>query len=748
MPLLANTAVIYAQDPIIVTAAVPAQASDYQLAFESLTQGTQFSQDSVITYQITYGSYLTYNSAITLQAQWGLGTIAGNATPTVEVLNYVVGSAGQANGASPVVDTVNRTITWTIPAFSPQTDKIVSFSLRTTSAYTGSEFVDFSVAARLMGPGVVLPDETVAQSYKYRSSTSSSGSSSTSSSTATPSPSFTATPIPTSRPLTKPVTFSDITITGITQSQTTFTVTTNTPTGLTFAYGLTPQLLNQSTTSSSVTTQHELTVDNLTPNTQYYGRFTAKDAKGNRAISEIITFKTAQISEIPVVAAHSVIVESYSTVFRSTDNQMGTAIIPKNFPYTVKFALQNPQPIKQVKLFITKNNQILEEQGVSTAGGNTFTASFVAPQNLDSFTIEAEIADFKGNITRVPVILLKVVSPLSVYDTAGKPVEKAYILLSRYNEHLKVYQRLGGKTVTSLANGIVPVVLTPGTYKVETKALQYNSHSQEFTVNAPSSGIYPTIILEKAPFSFTGFIDYHSNTIKDLAQEIYIYVYGIVNSTRYFNLMQLYIMALLPLAALLAFTLKTHISIVALPSYIAYLIAQQVNPALNNQFITGYITDLDTEKPLPSVTLLLINTGTNSVLAKTKTNAFGHFVLPKSTESAYKLAIYKKRFDTQPFLEYSQAAFLMGPLHIAMKRNTTEHKSVYEAVAFTLSSAVGSLFETLLLFSLLFEFLFAKNFGVVQTTPYIAITCFTLMIWLLYLNHQRQHTRYQTAYQH
>ncbi len=123
-----------------ITATVAAQESDYYTLLEQTTSGSQFSQDSTINYKITYGTHINSLQSFTLQASWSRGSFADPGVPAVDVLDYVTGTATKAyNQTSPIIDLVNRTISWTIADFpANSSNQTVTFSLKTTGQYTGS----------------------------------------------------------------------------------------------------------------------------------------------------------------------------------------------------------------------------------------------------------------------------------------------------------------------------------------------------------------------------------------------------------------------------------------------------------------------------------------------------------------------------------------------------------------------------------------------------------------------------------
>lgn len=162
------------QNNLSVTATVPAQAGDFVTITElSDPTNANFPQDTTLTYQITYGTTLSNSVNFTLVANWSLGTISGSGSPTVEIVDYVVGSATSGYGsATPVIDPVNRTITWTINSFPANTtNQTVTFKLATNNNYTGTAAVDFDISSLIQGPGVNSATSTITSTYQAQTIT-------------------------------------------------------------------------------------------------------------------------------------------------------------------------------------------------------------------------------------------------------------------------------------------------------------------------------------------------------------------------------------------------------------------------------------------------------------------------------------------------------------------------------------------------------------------------------------------------
>jgi hypothetical protein len=103
-------------------------------------------------------------------------------------LDYVVGSATTAYGETqPVIDTVNRTVTWTVSSFPGQlTNQAVSFHLKTNLNYTASQVVSFTIGAYLSDSETTITATDINRNYQYNPS----GITPTTTPTPTPTPAY------------------------------------------------------------------------------------------------------------------------------------------------------------------------------------------------------------------------------------------------------------------------------------------------------------------------------------------------------------------------------------------------------------------------------------------------------------------------------------------------------------------------------------------------------------------------------
>ena len=158
-------------ETIQIFATVAADAFDFQLELDGPEQPGPHDPNSVLTYTLTYGSYLsTPTDMIVIQVTWSQAQSPNN-QELVDLLEYVEGSATPALGnAQPVIDLVNRTITWQISPMPSSADQVVSWQLRTKSLQLPGNFT-FSISASLIGPGLEKQASPLSYSYAYTAPT-------------------------------------------------------------------------------------------------------------------------------------------------------------------------------------------------------------------------------------------------------------------------------------------------------------------------------------------------------------------------------------------------------------------------------------------------------------------------------------------------------------------------------------------------------------------------------------------------
>jgi len=552
---------IVANDQISVTGTILANASDYQATISS-DLVSRANQNQTINYKLTYGSYsLVSTKPLVITANWSRGTLNGFPTPSLDIVDYVVGSSTIGyGGAEPVVDLLNRKIVWTIANFPANTlSQTVSFSLKTNQSYTGTLDVNFDVGLDMTAGSMAVASKEINQNYRYLSIAPTS----TPIPTSTPSPGPTSTPVPSTTPtptLTKKIFIEKVELVDISQSNLALRVTTNQISAeLTALYGTSTSNLNNKIITLEKSSEHLLKIDGLKADTFYYFRLIAQDENTNTSPSDLFIFKTAAQSIGPRLIASTVLITSQDKIiYRAAPNlsQSGQAliVISKGQKYALEFKISGQEKIKEVKALL-RPSQILGINSVYGLEPPEYTVDLVqirdgeymaylnSPPQTGFYDLLVRMIDFKGNVVEEKIGTLEIINPLTVYDQkTGNPIEAVKIFLSIFNQQTVRFEPL---TPSSLAmpnplfsepNGEVPLVLPPGRYRAEITALEYQAATIEFTIGAGGDQNYPEVFLVAKPPSLLTKLKFYAETVED----VFVFEKGnfteLFASTRFFRL--------------------------------------------------------------------------------------------------------------------------------------------------------------------------------------------------------------------
>ena len=737
-----------------VTASVDPQISDLPIDIQSLTPGTDFSQDSTISYKITYGSNTAGSIPLTIQAQWTEGTIEGSPAPSVEILDYVVGSATSAYASTPaVIDTVNKTITWTIPLFpSNTTGKTVTFSLKTNSAYTGPEKVDFNVSARAISGTTVTPDVTVSQDYLFDATLvtptptptpGSSGGSNTTSTTPTPTPAL------------QNFSISAVSINSVSQSDAQILVTTSTNTAIKILYGTASYSLTKSITSTLPQIQSLLTLPNLEANTDYFFKVIATDDKGNSVTSDIFTFQTAEISETPSINLNTLFVTSsdnvlFNPVFLTNKTvNKNILVVPVNSVFAIQFSLDKILSLKKIQAVI-RNAKILgfntsEKVDASSNYVNlieispgVYTGKLATPVTTDSYEIYVRLFDYKGNIVEQKIADLNVTNKLSVFKkgTEKQPVENERLLLYIYNKTLRTYQLISPDILPiknpsySSPNGTYDLVLPFGQYKAELQGIGYDPQTVIFSIDQNQKR-YPIIYLKQQPFNILNTTAYYLSTISDALVAGQDYLRSNSYSNRLFDLSSFGAVLVFIIISTLSISARTHITLFYLPYFLIFKLKILLKGHQSN-IIFGKVIDGETNEPISRADISIISK-TGEILKKLKTNKLGEFYLQGDNEKEYKIKINKEGFESNSDFAYEKGPNKEFPFLLKIKKIGEKHYSPLWVAYIYFEDFLGICMEALILVGIVIQIYFVFTFGILRVAPFLVLTFLNLILIFTYL---------------
>lgn len=740
---------IVSSDSINVTATVAANPTDFDasLALTDPVNGT-FSQKTTLTYTLTYGNKLTYPADITIEAAWDLGTIEGNSTPTVNSLDYVIGSASNAyNNSPPVIDSVNRKINWTISALpGSTTDQTVSFKLKTTSTYTGSLPVTLTVNGRTYGPGTVTADSTVISSYKYvdpitPTPTPGSTSSSTSSSgpTSTPTPTHMQTPSAVQKPV-----ISNIQLRTVSSSDAAILVTTNKNATVKISYGTSMKNLTKSVTQNTFLNQHLINLTGLSPAMRYYYKVTVTDSEGNAVTSDLYVLDTAMPSIPPQILRNSLILTSNDVVLTDplgTSATKPVVIIPTNTPYSFKFTVAGYDKIKSIKAIVRNDNVLGLASFQAYASNDLVEITEIAPgeyigklqSNLQTGTyrLVIQIQDFNGNITEENLSTIHTVKPFGVVNTLTKePIERAKVTFSFYNSRLKLYEKLSSD-ITPVKNpnysdvdGSISTVLPSGKYRAEISAIGYEDKTVDFDIH-PSSPNYPTVELKPLPFSVMTYVRYTTSTASDVLSLFRDYIHTLRKSIRFFDFIAFTVVFLLVFLTTVLASRRFSVPLLRLPNFSLYFLERLIHKKTHTYPVHGKVASPD-GSIIPGATLYFALPN-GKIVTHTATNSDGEFFAKIHETATIKITVSKKGFkSTALTLGKDKLDSKIEAELVPLKRPGGLGLEVLNWYA---SYITGTLFEAALVLSLLIELLFSLEFGILKVAPFALISFINIFLW-------------------
>lgn len=744
---------IVSSSSITVTATAPAQPTDFSASLSVSPGDDRIRENTDLTYTLTYGSNLSYAHGITVEAEWEPGTISGGSPGTEEVLSYVVGSAGDAYNNTPaVIDLVNDKITWTISSFPANSTRSVTFKLRTYDDYTGSKTVETTVNGRVLGPGTQTADYPLVTTYQYSSYI-----------TPTPAPtcvpSICPTQVPSATPTPTPVpdatTINNIEIGSLSDSGAKINIETNNITTIKLLYGTSISNLNQSITSLNQSKFHALSFEDLDPRTRYYFTVTVTDQYKRKFTSDLYQFDTAVSSDKkPEILLDSLIITSSDVILTDPLRPSGNSVkivIPQNASYAFKFAVRGYENVKLIKSALRDSKVLGLTSNVSYASTEALSITEISPgQYIGKLTtgyksgthyLVFQISDYLGNINEYVITTINIVSPLRAINSATKEgIENAKATLYIYNNRLRTYELISSaltpinNPLRSEPDGKFNVVLPEGKYKAEVELLGFASKTVEFEVSPTSSTNYPIIELESLPPNFATYFAYTLSTFLDVFTILQNFIHTLRSSIRFFDLTAFIGIMMMSLLLVISASRRLSVPIIHLPHFVLYHIFALVKKPDNDFLVHGKVTVEGVDNVI-SGALVYISLLNGKVLAHTRSNIDGEFFAKIKTEKELRILVSNKGYQSTTVI--IKKTTINDQHNIGLTPRKKPQKISFSSIFWYISFLTGSLFETILILTLIIELLFVLEFGFWKGGPFMLITLFNLLLWGFHVRHTK-----------
>jgi hypothetical protein len=733
-------------DNLTASTTVMPSANNYQFDLEEEYGQSHITQQTKYTYVITYGAqqsayFNTANTVITFNWSNDLGP------NNLHMFNYVLGSASFGyDGAAPVIDYTNRTITWTIPSMPPGTTDQKLYVQLYSNTYD-IPYHPFSVYlnATMSNQYVTMPEQILNQTYTYN----------------IPIPGPTETPVPqqptpTPTPIPQASQLTSVAISNVSNENASIRIDTIGPSNLTINYGTSEHDLTQSVSTKGYNYPNNISITNLVADTWYYFRIISTDFSGQTNYSELYSFKTAKLPLLVSLDDNIIVLSADGHILLSNLQSQSTQSSPSiilavNNNYEIEYTVEKQLLLKSIDAVII--NKIL--------GQNTFTDTEVTPEliipmeertpshyfadvsslNTGLYQIDIRLEDKNGNIVEREIANLKVIPHLTVYaqDTQA-PLADARVFLYYLDPQTDSYAPLSPQLFGSIQNpsytnsqGQVMVMLPNGNYRVDESGLFYNKKSADFTIGPGSGQNYPILYLNRDPLNVISLAIFIKDYMSDTWSKTLAALQTFAASIRIFHLFAVATLGSFILLNLLLFLLRSRVHIKHLPIFFLFNIQRLFNK--HHQFyLFGTVTDSQ-HIAISHALVEIEDADTKNIITQMSTNKAGKFYFRNSFTDSVNLLVTKEGYE--PLVK--EGDMPNNGIHIILEKGEKQNQSLIRLFFQGIEEVLGLLFEASLVISIILELLFSFIYGWENVLLYFILSLINITFWLFYLQ-KKAHT--------
>lgn len=708
-------------DQLIVTGKVATNQTEMELNL-GVAQTGVLSQNQRVDFHIDYASLMAGSiNPLIIKASWSRGTVAGSPIPNVDIFDYMVGSATNGYGeAVPVIDTVNRTITWTISNYPAGLGtKTVYFSLKTNDNYTGSSQVNLEINSALIVENNTVITSNLNSIYQYINS-----------------------PVSVVRVSDKFV-IEKVEITSLNNvSAEIRVVVSDKPEEIKIKYGLSTGNLNKTIISLNGLVDDRIRLDDLKPGTVYYFQVEARRGAQNTVKSEIYTFTTTKTGRLVTIVPGSFIVTVQNSLLfeaQTLDVKDNVVVIPSQENYSVKIDLENPDLVKVAKVFV-RNNSILgitSVYGAEPASGETdlmeiekgkFSGQLRTSNLTGFYGIYARVTDIYGNIFEEIIGYVRVVEALKVVDIKEKALEGASIKVWRFNQNNKTYEVIPSRPLSpnpllTDVYGQANLVLPMGKYRVEVEALNFASETVDFTVGIGEDEIYPVVKMSRRILSINQLFRYYGKIMSDSISYGTVFFTELGKSSRFLRLATLLQMLASCLFLLILVGKFFRVSWWLVPWW---MLGVLFNRNKKNG-ISGKIVNQINNMGIMGAKVFLIDGDENRNLAEVKSGIGGDFWFDLIPAKSYKIFWKKSGYEIPVMRDYEVKSVENFLIELPLKKNG----GFRNWLTIMETNLIKVIYGTWAVITMCLSYFFVRNIGN-EATYFLVMAIFNVILYSVF----------------
>lgn len=735
---------------LTINGVIPPRSSDFQFNFVSDAVSEEVGKSEVVTFTVTYGSSLDYATSLTLEAEWTLGTSPSSNVSSFDVLSYVPGSASDAyGGTDPVINTVARTITWSITSFPANTqNQQVTFQLVSPSSRVSDETLGVDITATLSTHQIQLPTQEIHLEHAPIAVNPTA--------TRTPTPAPTSVSSTTSTPTPTPTTsfvFTELDIQRLNSTSAVIRVKTNRKSKKTLTYA-TSTYLDMRVPDNVFREQSFLEIQNLTPDSKYYLKVIAEDESGVRIeSSDFFTFTTpSTIIELAIRTEDLTVSSSGIVLVDKSKEQTHTPVtIPKNVPITIVLPSDYTQsPLLVYVRFV--NSRVL---GVSSTDSvpylqkirlletqqGIFSGIIKTPSTLGEYDLLIETHMSAGSPLIETLAPVRVVNPMTVLSAKDDtPIEDARVYVETFNNATRLFEPYSSQTfgfpnpIYSDANGMVPMLFADATYIIKTSRIGYKTDERKDIFISKINTSYPVIrLLESSP-SIADYVEYYSDLISDLLRGSRQYMGNLLASDRVYDLTSTIGIAIFSILSLTLAAHKIKIGLEDLYVFIELSLSKLFRRGRQRgEMYSLFVVGLN-GLPVPSAFVMCTEIGNpHRVFRRSLTNAIGEVHVPIEKDTSLAIHISKRGYQSKT-IEITQQE-VKGIAH-EVELVPDKRPSLPSPVMFLftlLGRIMHSCADVALVVVVVSHLLYIAQFGVVRDIPFALITFLNILLYAEYV---------------